>query len=239
MSPQSSSSNGGGGRNGSNGGGFNPPPPPPFTLSSSRPSQFFSGVTSSATSTFSSSSSSASTSTADTTTITGLLSATDGPQASAVSTTSQKNLPLGLIIGASVGGMILGALIVTLLFYWRRRRAQRQARRSQALLVGFDNNKDLAEKGFLITPFPPPATPTPPTNAKVVDWMRRNAHDRAVSVSTISSFSSPTVIESVGERSSISAYSQLSALRSTAGDNPTKPEGGSNRPPPGLYSINE
>lgn len=45
-------------------------------------------------------------------------------------------LPLGLIIGASVGGMVLGALLVTLVFFWRRRRAQRMARRSQAILVG-------------------------------------------------------------------------------------------------------
>jgi hypothetical protein len=45
-------------------------------------------------------------------------------------------LPLGLIIGASVGGMVLGALLVTLVFFWRRRRAQRTARRSQAILMG-------------------------------------------------------------------------------------------------------
>ncbi|KAJ7346981.1 hypothetical protein DFH08DRAFT_961383 [Mycena albidolilacea] len=140
-------------------------------------------------------------------------------------------LPLGLIIGASVGGMVLGALLVTLVFFWRRRRAQRTARRSQAILMG----KQDEEKGSLITPFIVPPIPAAP-NAKVVDWMRRN---RTVSVSTISSFSSPTVIESVGDRTSISAYSQLSALRTSPGDNRVKPEDGGTNVPPRLDRINE
>jgi membrane-associated phospholipid phosphatase len=40
-----------------------------------------------------------------------------------------------LVIGATFGGLVLGALIVTFFFYLWRRRAQRKARRSQGLLV--------------------------------------------------------------------------------------------------------
>ncbi|KAJ6498949.1 hypothetical protein C8R45DRAFT_98627 [Mycena sanguinolenta] len=145
-------------------------------------------------------------------------------------TSHTSSLPLGLIIGGSVGGMVLGALLVTLFFYWRRR-AQQKARRSQAQL-GSKQDQD-AEKGApLITPFIVPPVPVVP-NAKVADWMRRNRH---VSVSTISSFSSPTVIESVGERSSISAYSQSSAPRNGMAGHPARPEGPLH---PGLDSINE
>ncbi|KAJ6521903.1 hypothetical protein DFH09DRAFT_211773 [Mycena vulgaris] len=122
--------------------------------------------------------------------------------------------------------MALGALIVTMFFWYRRRRAQRRAYHGQGLRV-YSYKQD-EEKDMLDAPLPTGAEP----NTKVMDWIQRN---RVVSVSTISSFSSPTLIESasVGTRTSISAYSQASAA---PGDRPE--EGGRPRPP-GLYRINE
>ncbi|KAJ7899084.1 hypothetical protein B0H13DRAFT_1884046 [Mycena leptocephala] len=108
---------------------------------------------------------------------TGLLSATAPPLAQSAS--SQHNGPSsGLIIGAIICGMLLGALVVTFLFCWRLR-----TRRQEELLLPIQDR----EKGI---PFTEPALPT---GAKVMDWIRRN---RVVSVATISSFGSPTVIDS-------------------------------------------
>ncbi|KAJ7899086.1 hypothetical protein B0H13DRAFT_801102 [Mycena leptocephala] len=171
---------------GGEGNPFLPPPPrPPPTSTSQQPQ--FSDVP------FSSSASSPSVAlsspSAVTTTNTGLLSATPPPQFSPKSASSQKNaFPLGLVIGATFGGLVLGALIVTFFFCLWRRRAQRKARRSQGLLVP---NQD-KEKGSLDVPFVAPTLSTSP-NAKVMNWMR---HNTSVSVSTISSFSSPTLTES-------------------------------------------
>ncbi|KAJ7045870.1 hypothetical protein C8F04DRAFT_451704 [Mycena alexandri] len=139
---------------------------------------------------------------------------------------SKSTLPLGLIVGTSVGALILGGLLVALFFLGRRRRAQ-QVRRAVS-------QNDEEKQGMLETP-----PITPPRNAKVVDWIRRNR----VSVSSISSFSSPTVLESVGGRTSFSEYSQASALASgTSGE--LGHEDGVTRPPwlyraPGLDQIKE
>ncbi|KAJ7693328.1 hypothetical protein B0H17DRAFT_499115 [Mycena rosella] len=218
-----SRSEGGGGSNGGGGqgGGFRPPPtstPPPLPQFTepfgSHPS-------------FSSSSAAATT--------TDILShATISP---APSVTPQNTpLPLGLIIGASVGGMVLGALLVSLFFFYRRRRAQRQAQYDQSL-VAMAYNQDEEKKSTLDAPLRPP----PAATAKIMDWMQRN---RVVSVSTISSFSSPTVLESSGgartsiarsvARTSISAYSQASATPDLI-----RPEEGGLTRPPGLSRINE
>ncbi|KAJ7495870.1 hypothetical protein B0H11DRAFT_2000993 [Mycena galericulata] len=148
-----------------------------------------------------------------------LLSATVSPQASS-SSTQDNALPLDLIIGASVTGMVLGALIVT---------AQQQG----VDPFNLDEEKKVTS---LDVPYTAPGTPrTSPNNNRVMDWIQRN---RVVSVSTISSFSSPTVLESVGARTSISAYSQVSALASGASGDLTPEEGGLSRPP-GLDRINE
>ncbi|KAJ7178895.1 hypothetical protein B0H12DRAFT_1174059 [Mycena haematopus] len=215
--PQSSHFNdgsGGGGAGGENGGDgeFFGPPLEPFPTSTYYEAQFSNVLFSSSLSLSSPSSSAA---------VTTLLSATDRPPPLSASSHSNR-LPFALIIGGSAGGMVLGALLVFLLFYRRRQRAQRNARRSQALLDG----KQDAEKGSSITPFLVPLVPGAP-NVKLADWIRRN---RNFSVSIISSFSSPTIIESLGERSSLSVYSQSSASR-------RGPEG--NLTPPGLNRINE
>ncbi|KAJ7497623.1 hypothetical protein FB451DRAFT_1163472 [Mycena latifolia] len=215
---------------GGGGGGFQPPrtsskPPPQFTS----PPFGFDPPPFSSTSTTSSSLSALATNS-------GLLSATTSPQVSAVSGSSQNALPLGLIIGASVGGMVLGALIAFLLFFFRRRRAQRRAHHGQGL-VAYTPNQD-PEKAAITVPLVKPSS-IPSPNTKVTDWMQRN--NRAVSVSTISSFSSPTVIEtaSVGTRTSISAYSQASAIPSGMSADLNKPEEGGLPRPPGLYRITE
>ncbi|KAJ6594265.1 hypothetical protein B0H19DRAFT_1094741 [Mycena capillaripes] len=230
----SGGSSGGGGNGGENGGGNNggpffPPPPESTPHASSRLPPQFSIASIQPTSTSSSSSDSA----AVTPTNTGLLSSTNSPHSSAQSASS-KNNDLPLIIGASVGGMVLGALLVTFFFFWRRRRAQRKAARWSQGLEPYTHVQEEERKGSLDVPFDAPTIPATP-NAKIVDWMRRN---RTVSVSTISSFSSPTVIESVGTRTSISAYSQASALASgTSGDLKAEEDGLTR--PPGLYRINE
>ncbi|KAJ7680673.1 hypothetical protein DFH06DRAFT_1163880 [Mycena polygramma] len=187
-------------------------------------------------------SSTSSVSTASPTTATGLLSATTSPQVSAQSAaSSSRNTNLGLIIGASVGGMVLGALAVFFFFYWRRRQALRRARRSVGI-EPYTHIPDEEKRGPLEIPFTAPGIPTTP-NAKIMDWMRRN---RIVSVSSISTFSSPTIIESAGDRTSLSAYSQASVLASgTSGELVSKPDGIGKRDeagitqPPGLYPINE
>ncbi|KAJ7451732.1 hypothetical protein B0H11DRAFT_2329735 [Mycena galericulata] len=166
------------------------------------------------------------------TTNTTLLSATVSPQASS-SSTQDNALPLDLIIGASVTGMVLGALIVTFFFFYRRRRAQHRAQQQGVDPFNLDEEKKVTS---LDVPYTAPGTPrTSPNNNRVMDWIQRN---RVVSVSTISSFSSPTVLESVGARTSISAYSQVSALASGASGDLTPEEGGLSRPP-GLDRINE
>ncbi|KAJ6476022.1 hypothetical protein C8R47DRAFT_663220 [Mycena vitilis] len=240
--------------NGGVNGGILPPQPP---TSSQRPSptpqrptptpqrpspspQFSSFPTQS--SSAASSPSSSSVLTASPTTATGLLSATTSPQVSPQSAaSSSRNTNLGLIIGASIGGMVLGALAVFFFFYWRRRQALRRARRSVGL-EPYTHIPDEEKRGPLEIPFTAPGIRTTP-NAKIMDWMRRN---RIVSVSSISTFSSPTVIESAGDRTSLSAYSQASVLASgTSGDLVSKPDGVGKRDeagitqPPGLYPINE
>ncbi|KAF8199773.1 hypothetical protein K438DRAFT_1966141 [Mycena galopus ATCC 62051] len=247
---QSSAFNGGGdgagGENGQfgGGGGFRPPPlttftqhPSPITSAPPIPVTIESPTFESS----SSQTSSSSTIPATTTTATALLSSSNRPPPpvlSGSSTQHTKSVPLGLIIGASVGGMVFGALLVTFWFFWRRRRARSKARRSQLLLGGKQDPETGALGAPLVTPFIVPPAP----NVKVTDWIRRNT--RNVSVSTISSFSSPTIMESLGERSSISAYSQSSASRGgTAGNtqNIRSDDGGTilPRPGPALHRINE
>ncbi|KAJ7072008.1 hypothetical protein C8F01DRAFT_223931 [Mycena amicta] len=159
-----------------------------------------------------------------------------GQVATASSNRGSNALPLGLIIGASVGGMILGALAVFLYFLYRRRQVRRKLfRLSDQQLVATEQG--LIEKGMLPDPFP---MPIPPASTKVTDWMRRNNRSR-VSVSTISSFSSPTILGS-DSRTSISAYSQASVLPSGASAellSDSNRTGGELRRPPGLDRINE
>ncbi|KAJ7723531.1 hypothetical protein B0H16DRAFT_338908 [Mycena metata] len=193
-----------GGFNGGNGGGgdnrdpFFPPPPQTFS-----PPNFSTSSSAAISSTLLSSSASSSASGAT-------MMMFNQPTGIPPPHSSKRTLPLGLIIGTSVGALILGGLLVTA-FFLLRRRAQRNRRAI---------SKDDEEKqGMLETP-----AISPPQNTKVVDWIRRNR----VSVSSISSFSSPTVLESVGGRTSFSEYSQASALASGAsgelgGDGVTRP----------------
>ncbi|KAJ7077306.1 hypothetical protein B0H15DRAFT_1026245 [Mycena belliarum] len=203
------------------------PPPAP-----SSPTSFKSSFTSSSSAVASSSSVVAST-----TTGAGLptiaVSSTPSPSFQTTSLSKSQNLPLGLIFGASVAGMVLGALLVFLFFLYQRRRAQRPAPNQGN--VPYTSNAD-EEK----------AVPVPRTldtadaasNAKVLNWMHRNG---LISVSSISSFSSPTVVESgsVGARTSMSAYSQASAIPSRMSVDLNKPEEEAISRPPGLYRIAE
>ncbi|KAJ7187892.1 hypothetical protein C8R46DRAFT_4002 [Mycena filopes] len=223
----SSSTGNGGGNNGGreNRPPFFPPPPapPPPASSSSSLAPTTSSTLASTSSTLASTSSALPSSSSS--------SSSTSPSASAVNLMMFNQptepppprhappLPVGLIVGTSVGALILGALLVTLFFLWRRRRAQKGR--------GVDPKYD-EEKQRMIEANPVEA----PQNAKVADWIRRN---RVVSVSSISSFSSPTVLESVA-RTSFSEYSQASALPSGTSGELGRGDGGVTRPP-GLYRV--
>ncbi|KAJ7772740.1 hypothetical protein DFH07DRAFT_993849 [Mycena maculata] len=230
-------STGGGGVDGQGGPPFFPPIGSPTPRPQSTSSSFVQQQSSTSSQFGFSSVSSSVSSTAPTSSSASALSATISPQiGSAMPPHHRPPSPVPIIIGATIGGFVLGALIVTLVFFLRRRRAQRRAPQDQQAPVNPFIQDEEKKTGSLDEPAPE-TSPTAP-NTKVMDWIQRN---RVVSVSTISSFSSPTVLESVGARTSISAYSQASVLASGTSGDLSRPEpGGFNRlAPPGLHPINE
>ncbi|KAF7321884.1 hypothetical protein MKEN_00710400 [Mycena kentingensis (nom. inval.)] len=212
MAPQNQPGDGGE----SGGGGRNRRPPPPPFSSSVAPSSSTSTIVSSAGSSIASSTIAKSSNSG---------SPTGQVMAASTQTAQSGSYNMGLIIGVAVGGMVVGAIAVLLIVFCIRRRSRRRQilRLSSQQLVVTDEG--LIEKGMLPEPFPL-APPDPAGTSKVNDWMQRN-RDR-VSVSTISSFSSPTVLGS-DTRTSISTYSQRSGVEDAQMANR----------PPGLDRITE
>ncbi|KAJ7293826.1 hypothetical protein C8J57DRAFT_1270111 [Mycena rebaudengoi] len=148
-------------------------------------------------------------------------------------------LSLALIIGATIGGILLGALAVVLIIFCRRRRNKSAVMviyedegsyRSSSQICESHPEATHTEKKARLSPIPV-RHPT----SRVREWMH---HNRVASVSSDSSFSSPTVIESVGHRSSLSAYSQASAFGPNSPPSYSTQDGMPKRPP-GLYRISE